>query len=114
MLSVLLPVVATLSALDITAAVMDVPVGRPQVAGRSIPTLVCKFSYILSSSQTKYKISGWSCDEQPKSSTQQGTFVRTSSPTVLVTLYMKVVPDQRQDACSPVKIQAKDQPGGTS
>ena len=114
MSSVPLLVVATLSALGITAAVMDVPVGRPQVAGRSIPMLVCNISYFSRSSRPKYKISGWSCDEQPKSSTQQGTSVRTSSPTVLVTLYMKVVRDQRQDACPPVRTQAKDQPGGTS
>ena len=114
MLSVPLLVVATLSVLDITAAVMDVPVGRPRVDGRSIPMLVCNISFFCVYRGLNIKFqAGVAMNNQRARPSKVRLFVRARL-LCLVTLYMKVVRDQRQDACPPVRTQAKDQPGGTS
>jgi hypothetical protein len=69
-------VAVTPSVLDTIDAAMVANVGCRQVDGLLIPTLVRKFFVFYCHPTLKSDLPDWSCDEQPKSSTQEGKSYR--------------------------------------
>ena len=61
-----------LSVVDTIGVVMVAHVDRRQVDGLLIPTLVRKGFVFYYHPTLKFGLPDWSCDEQPKSSTQEG------------------------------------------
>ena len=69
-------VAVTPSVLDTIDVAMVASVGTRQVDGLLIPTLVCKNFVLYCHPALKFDLPDWSCDEQPKSSTQEGKSYR--------------------------------------